>query len=137
VIGRGRKGEGQLYVHRLSFELSHGPIPEGMKVCHQCDVRNCIEPAHLFLGTTADNQADMVEKGRSLFGVRHNLAELSAEDVLEIRALWAQGGVTQVGLAARFATTKGNVSQIVRGKRWRSLLPADWTPPRAREWSRA
>ena len=51
-------------LHRLSYKKFKGPIPDGMVVCHECDVRNCWNPDHLFLGTVADNNIDMMRKGR-------------------------------------------------------------------------
>ncbi len=51
-------------VHRFAFELMVGPIPSGMMVCHSCDVKNCVNPSHLFLGTNEDNQKDSVKKRR-------------------------------------------------------------------------
>jgi hypothetical protein len=65
-------GYGKFYVeknkpvlaHRFSFILEHGSIPKGMCICHRCDVRSCVNPVHLFLGTIGDNNADRDNKGR-------------------------------------------------------------------------
>jgi len=71
VIGRPGKHNGNVLTHRASWEVHVGSIPEGMYVLHRCDNRRCVLPDHLFLGTQADNLADMVSKGRSCRGERH------------------------------------------------------------------
>ena len=63
-INLGGKNGRIVYTHRLAYELFHGPIPDGHSVCHTCDVRNCINPSHLFAGTQQQNMDDMVSKGR-------------------------------------------------------------------------
>src|SRR6266436_3386291 len=66
VIGKGREGKGMALAHRVAWMLHFGPIPEGMYICHRCDVKLCVRMDHLFLGTPADNSKDMISKGRNV-----------------------------------------------------------------------
>lgn len=116
-IGGGRKTS----AHRASWEQKNGPIPAGMQICHKCDVRSCIEETHLFLGTQADNMADMIAKGRarhrSLPGENHGCAKLSEAQAIEV--IFAVG--THREIAARFRIRPSTVGNIKSGKKWRHL----------------
>ena len=98
--------------HRFVLELEGVDIPSGMIVCHRCDNPACVNPDHLFIGTYADNTADMVSKGRAAGGI----PKLIEEDVVEIRSL--SGVIPQAMIADMFGASQQNISKIVTGKTW-------------------
>ncbi len=67
-------GRSLVKAHRKAWEFIHGHVPNGLSVCHHCDVRLCCEPTHLFVGSAADNNADMVAKGRARYPGPNNPA---------------------------------------------------------------
>ncbi len=118
-------GRGAVYTHRLAWELDHGPIAEGLFVCHRCDNPPCCKPHHLFLGTRSDNIRDMVSKGRShmqrepwrVQGARNPFARLKENDVKEIIRLRASG-LTLLAIAQRFGVSESTIHLIDVGKTW-------------------
>lgn len=97
--------------HRVSYELFVGPVPDGMDVCHACDNRACVNPDHLFVGTRAENMADMKAKGRGAGGYRKNLKE---QHIQEIRRRLAAGAKPRV-VAKTMNVNYHTVTAIKRG----------------------
>lgn len=131
-----RKGYGEFSrgariakAHRVSWELAHGPIPEGMFVCHHCDNPSCVNPAHLFLGTNRDNAIDMTAKGRNGAhtrpecrprGERHGRRKVTTPDVIAIRAARLAGEPLK-SLADRYGLHLGTISAIATRVTWRHV----------------
>jgi hypothetical protein len=116
--------------HRYSWEIHNGcVIPDGMVVMHTCDVRICVNPAHLRLGTHKENTADMIAKGRAHMmgpknprrGSENPRAKYTEEQILEIRRRYAEGGVTLQALADEYATTKTGIHKIVKRLIWKHI----------------
>ena len=112
-----RIGKRGTRVHRVMYEHHSGDIPDGLCVCHKCDVRSCVNPAHLFLGTVGDNNRDMTEKGRRAKGEAMGSAKLTERDVRQIRVLLAEGKV-QEAIARRYKVTHQNISAIATKRSW-------------------
>ena len=107
----------QRYAHRVSWQVFRGEIPEGAVVCHKCDNRGCVNPEHLFIGTQADNVADMVSKSRHAHGAQVITAKVSASDVIQIRNM-AGAGHTAKDIGKKFGISFQQVRRIVRHERW-------------------
>lgn len=120
--------------HRVSWELHHGTIPEGLHVCHKCDNPPCVRPDHLFLGTANDNIQDCIKKGRRnhMLGDGHPrrrnpalvkrgeqcvLARLKEADVTRIISMLA-AGETCAAIAPLFGVDKATIRSIRNGKTW-------------------
>lgn len=112
--------EGTKLVHRLSWEIHCGEIPAGMEVCHRCDVPQCVNPTHLFLGTQADNMRDASQKGRSCRGERQGNAKLKESDIPQIFAMRASG-MKLLDIANHFNVSRAAVGDILLYKRWSYL----------------
>lgn len=120
-IRRGYDRQVPMLTHRFSWELHHGPIPEGLWVLHRCDNPPCCNPAHLFLGTPMDNTRDMYSKGRGRAptkGESHAMAKLSDEDVRSILRASESSGVE---LAARFGVSPTTIGYIRKRRTWRHI----------------
>lgn len=108
-------------VHRFSYELHHGPIPDGLFVCHKCDVPLCVNPYHLFLGTAQDNSNDCVNKGRIARGERSGTSKLNESQVRAIREADLSGRGSTVRLARSMGISAANVRHIVDRKSWKHI----------------
>ena len=128
VRGYGRFGfrsKDQL-AHRVSWILTHGEIPDGLLVLHRCDVKACIRPSHLFLGTQQDNMDDMVFKQRQNAprGERSGQAKLTEKDVQSIREYHEAKVFTQKVLGEIFGISRRQIYSIVRREHWRHVAPS-------------
>lgn len=109
--------------HRYSYAYYVGPIPAGLNVLHRCDNRRCVNPDHLFLGTVIDNNLDMVAKGRNVppprgAGESNTQARYTAEQVIAIRQLHYDAGVSAPQIAHDLAISVKTIRDILTGRRW-------------------
>ena len=108
----------QVFLHRLVWEAANGPIPDGIDVLHSCDNPPCFRLDHLFLGTHADNMADMLQKGRVARGEANGRSRTNWDTVHLIRRLSAEGHSDR-SIAQRVGMSKSNVNVIVSHRTWK------------------
>lgn len=114
--------------HRFAWELTYGPIPEGMAVCHKCDNPPCCNPDHLFLGSQRENAADKLAKGRHQdqsgenshpTGESHPASKLAWSDVRAIR----DSTESISALSRQFGVTRSSIRNIKEGRTWKDNEP--------------
>lgn len=136
--------------HRHAYRLANGELPSGMWVLHRCDNRRCCNPAHLFLGTSQDNNDDMWAKGRGASGDNHGLRKhpesvhrgsahyataLNEEDIVAIRWRVAMGE-PHAAVAKDYGASVMCVGKIVRGERWTHVVEGPLTLDPSRSGTR-
>lgn len=121
----GRRSGPTVKAHRVSLMLADVGI-DGLVIRHSCDNPPCVNPAHLSVGTKADNSADMVSRDRHARGSRSGASKLHERQVLEIRARAASGELHRL-IAADYGVSRVTITNIVTRHTWRHL-PADDPP---------
>lgn len=125
--GKDSHGYGEFYynkamtivqVHRLSWIVNNGDIPDGLYVLHSCDNPACVNPKHLFLGTHQDNMKDKVHKGRQSTGEDCYNAKLTYEKVKELRDEYING-VRIEELSMKYGISTSGICDVVHNKRWK------------------
>lgn len=133
--GHFRVGRKLTAAHRFAYTAYVGEIPEGMDVCHTCDVRHCVNPKHLWLGTAKENVRDMWVKGRAPDRASPNyrghkrpdnpvrnrvmLGKLSPAQVIEIRTTSERPS----SLARRFNVDPAVISHVRAGRTYKDIQP--------------
>jgi hypothetical protein len=104
--------------HRFSWEINYGcPIPTGLCVLHQCDIKACVNPDHLFLGTRKDNTADAVRKNRMARGERCGQAKLTEIQVRAIRLSL----LPQIEIARIYNISRASICMIKKRRIWKHI----------------
>jgi hypothetical protein len=130
-IGIGGRKRGNVFAHRAAWMLYHGEIPDGMYVCHRCDVPSCCNPDHLFLGTAKDNFHDCMKKGRAVMPpvtdwpaiIRqrgHHWQTSTIEQVSLAKRLLREG-VRNIDVGRATGLTQSVIEKIKDGSRWQHV----------------
>ena len=122
-------GEKNVRAHRFSWSLENGKIKSGLCVLHRCDIRLCVNPSHLFLGTRLDNAQDSIKKGRFITpkrianyarGVRNPAAKLDESKVIKMREL-RKAGLSIREIAKKFGVTFSPARHAISGINWKHV----------------
>jgi hypothetical protein len=105
--------------HRFSYLFHKGDFDRSLLVCHHCDVKICVNPDHLFLGTYNDNNKDRTRKGRTVahHGEKQGSAKLKEEEVVDIKR-FINAGIQKTWIAKLYGVHKSTIDYIFRGKNW-------------------
>lgn len=121
LVRRRTVSSNMIKAHRYSWELTRASPLKNLFVLHRCDVRACVNPKHLFLGTQRDNAKDMWAKGRAKptpsIGSKHGNAKLTEKSILQIRKSYKNGD-SLAALGRKFNVTAENIAHIVHRRAW-------------------
>ena len=127
---RTRSGHGQIsisgerfYVHRVSYEMAHGGIPDGCIICHKCDSPCCVNPSHLYAGTKKTNAWDAIRAGTFHYthpgrGEGHPNSKLTEQNVRDIRDDRVFDGTPYRKLASKYGVSYRAISNIIHRRSW-------------------
>lgn len=107
----------RIRAHVWSYKTFVGPIPEGLFVLHHCDMRCCVNPDHLYVGTKWQNTQDAINRNRFPVGINHSSTSLTEQQVLEIRDAVGR----QADIAAVYGVSQMTICNIKRRVTWRHL----------------
>lgn len=105
------------HAHRKSYFLFKGDFDRSMHVLHTCDVRCCVNPDHLYLGSNLDNSADKMRRGRQANGERIATSKLNVNQVLQIR-IDKKLGISSREIGGKYGIARQNVNAIISRKHW-------------------
>lgn len=114
------KNKSQL-LHRASYEIFVGPIPEGMQINHKCHNPQCCRPSHLYLGTQQDNINDQIERGTFVKGSKHGNAKINEDIAKEIKIMLKSKKHLHREIADKFGVSRDLVKDISRNKTWKHV----------------